>query len=109
MTIRPPKTDTMTKTATPTDRQPYTLESANLIDEVNRQRLAALSELEAIDAAVLDIETRANQDMATIRARADVEIGARRTRAADLNKLIDIANRALDLPPPAALSESDPS
>lgn len=85
----------------PDDRQPYTLESGNLISEIDRQRLAALSELEALDAAVLDIETRANQDISTIRQRADVEISARKSRAADLNKLVDIANRALDLPKPA--------
>lgn len=91
----------------PDDRQPYTLKSGNLISEIDRQRLAALSELEALDAAVLDIETRANQDIATIRSRADVEISARRSRADDLNKLVDIANRALNLPKPATITEGE--
>lgn len=105
--------ETTSPATAPDDRQPYTLESGNLISEIDRQRLAALSELEALDAAVLDIETRANQDIATIRGRADVEISARKSRAADLNKLVDIANRALDLPPPAKVTETpatgDPS
>lgn len=94
--------------ATPTDdRQPYTLESGNLISEIDRQRLAALSELEALDAAVLDIETRANRDIEAIRQRADVEINARRGRAADLDKLIEIANRALTLPKAPVIAEGD--
>lgn len=94
---------------TPDDRQPYTLESANLTSEIDRQRLAALSELDAIDAAMLDIETRANQDIATIRGRADVEINARKSRADDLNKLVAIANRALDLPPLAKVTHVEPA
>lgn len=92
--------------AAPSDQRPYTLESANLRSEIDRQRLAALSELEAIDSAILDIETRANRDIEAIRQRADVEIKGRRDRAADLDELIVIANRALDLPPRAALTES---
>lgn len=105
MTTR--KTVTTTSPATPPDdRQPYTLESGNLISEIDRQRLAALSELEALDAAMLDIETRANRDIEAIQQRADVEISARRSRAADLNKIVDIANRALDLPPPAKVTET---
>ncbi len=81
------------------DQRPYTLESANLEQELDRQRRAALSEIEAVEAEVLSIETRANSDISSIRARADAEIQGRRHRAEDLNKIVAMADRALTPPP----------
>lgn len=80
------------------DSRPYTLESSNLAADLQRQRDAALSEIEAIDASCLDIAARANRDKQEIQARADVEIAGRRQRADDLGKIVAMANRALDIP-----------
>lgn len=86
-----------------TDQRPYTLESANLEQELDRQRRAALSEIEAVEADVLSIETRANSDISAIRSRADTEIAGRRHRIEDLNRIVAMADRALT--PPLSVTE----
>lgn len=79
-------------------QRPYTLESANLEADLTRQRAAANSELEAIEASILDITARANSDVQAIQARADAEIKGRNDRAADLHRIIAMADRALNPP-----------
>lgn len=83
----PPKTPKI-------DNRPYTLESSNLESELNRQRLAALSEIESIESSILAIEQTANRDKELIQAKADNEIAARRFRADDLQKIVAMVDKA---------------
>ena len=78
--------------------RPYILESANLEAEMHRQRDAATSEIDAINAAITDINDRAERDIETIRQRAAAEIAGRNNRVDDLHKVLAMTARALDLP-----------
>jgi len=88
--------------------RPYILESANLEAEMHRQRMAAASEIEAINAAIADINDRAERDIDAIRQRAAAEITGRNNRVDDLHKILTITSRALDLPAAATISENQP-
>ena len=80
----------------PTPSQaPYLLDSGVFIEELKRQSSNASSEIEAILAELLDIETRANNDIQQIRARADSEKAAREARRMDLTKIVEMAARAM--------------
>lgn len=89
-------------------QRPYTLESANLEADLARQRDAALSELEAIDAAIEDINRRMARDIDAIRQRADAEITGRSQRADDLHRILAMTARALELPAMAAFQPKEP-
>lgn len=78
--------------------RPYTLESAHFTAEMHRQRDAAASEIEAIDAAITDINNRTERDIEAIRQRAAAEIQGRTMRVDDLHKILAMTARALDLP-----------
>ena len=80
----------------PTQSQaPYLLDSGVFIEELKRQSYNASSEIEAIMAEILDIETRANNDIQQIRARADSEKAAREARRMDLTKIVEMTARAM--------------
>lgn len=76
-------------------QRPYLLESSVVEDDLKRQRAAALSEIEAIEAEILSITERANNDIVSIQQRADAEVSARKVRAEDLEKIVAMADRAL--------------
>ncbi|HEU5019647.1 MAG TPA: hypothetical protein VFT69_16940 [Pseudolabrys sp.] len=78
-----------------TEQRPYLLESSIIRADMERHNVAALAEIEAVEADMLSIETRANNDIAAIRERADAEIAARKIRCADLQSILDMTNRAL--------------
>lgn len=91
--------------------RPYLLESQNLEAEIRRSAKAARSEIEAIDADILSIETRANMDIESIRARADTEVAARISRRNDLTRILDIEAVTFgreERPAPAAKPEPEP-
>ena len=80
----------------PTPSQaPYLLDSGVFIEELKRQSSNASSEIEAIMAEILDIETRANNDIASIAARRDSEKAAREARRMDLTKIVEMTARAM--------------
>ena len=80
----------------PTPSQaPYLLDSGIFLEEIKRQSSNASSEIEAIMAELLDIETRANNDIASIAARRDSEIAAREARKSDLELIVKMAERAV--------------
>ena len=80
----------------PTPSQaPYLLDSGVFIEELKRQSSNASSEIEAIMAEILDIETRANNDIASIAARRDSEKAAREARRMDLAKIVEMTARAM--------------
>lgn len=83
-------------------QRPYVLESALVEQTLRRQRDAAQSEIEAVEADMLAIETQANNEIADIQARTDTELAARRARKDDLRRIVDMTGRALDLDPPPA-------
>ncbi len=87
----------------PPEQRPYLLDSSVVEDDLRRKRDNALSEIEAIDADCLGIETRANNDINSIQARRDTEVSARRHRAEDLRKIVAMADRALT--PPLSVTE----
>lgn len=86
--------------------RPYILESAAFEAEMHRQRDAATSEIEAIDAAITDINTRAERDIAAIQQRAASEIAGRNQRVDDLHKILAMTARALDLPNAPVIEEA---
>lgn len=96
---------TLTSPADKHGQRPYTLESANVEAELNRQRLAALSEIDATNAAIQDISDRAAADTAAIQARSDVEIAGRQQRIDDLLRIVGMTNRALELPKAPQITE----
>lgn len=81
-------------------QRPYLLESALVEQELQRQRNAALGEIDAVEADMLAIETRANDEIQAIQARTDTELAARRARKDDLRKIVDMTGRALELDQP---------
>jgi len=74
---------------------PYLLDSGIFMEELKRQSSNASSEIEAILAEILDIETRANNDIASIAARRDSEKAAREARRADLTKIVEMTAQAM--------------
>ena len=78
-----------------TSRQPYVLQSAVVLSELDRQKRDALSEIEAIEADILSIEERANRDIAAINERKESEIEGRNARKADLELTVKIATAGL--------------
>lgn len=86
-------------------QRPYVLESALVEQTLRRQRDAAQSEIEAVEADMLAIETQANNEIADIQARTDTELAARRARKDDLRKIVDMTGRALELDPPPVTND----
>ena len=64
------------------------MDSGIFTEELKRQSSNASSEIEAIMAEILDIETRANNDIASIAARRDSEKAAHEARRMDLAKIV---------------------
>lgn len=73
----------------------YTLESQNLIVEMNRLRDNALVEIQSIEAEQKSIQERANRDMQTIADRAKAEIESRGSRISDLKRSIALVEGGL--------------
>lgn len=73
----------------------YTLESQNLIVEMNRLRDNAVAEIQSIEAEQRSIHERAQRDMQTIADRAKAEIEARGTRIVDLKRSIALVDGGL--------------
>lgn len=73
----------------------YTLESQNLIVEMNRLRDNATAEIASIEAEQRSIHERAQRDMQTIADRAKAEIEARGTRIVDLKRSIALVDGGL--------------
>ena len=77
----------------------YTLESQNLIVEMNRLRDNALVEIQSIEAEQKSIQERANRDMQTIADRAKAEIESRGSRISDLKRSIALVEGGLSNDP----------
>lgn len=78
-----------------TSRQPYVLQSAVVLSELDRQMRDALSEIEVVEADILSITERANRDIAAINERKEQEITGRMERKADLELTVAIASAGL--------------
>jgi len=76
-------------------RQPYVLQSAVVLSELDRQMRDALSEIEVVEADILSITERANRDIAAINERKEQEITGRMERKADLELTVAIASAGL--------------
>lgn len=76
-------------------RQPYVLQSAVVLSELDRQMRDALSEIEVVEADILSITERANRDIAAINERMEQEITGRMERKADLELTVKIATAGL--------------
>ncbi len=92
---------------------PYTLESGNLIIEMERLKENADSEIIAIQAEQKSIHDQAQRDMEVIASRAKAEIDARTTRINDLQRSIILMTHGLNndpgvLPPEQVSVQSDP-
>lgn len=75
--------------------QPYVLQSAVVLSELDRQMRDALSEIEVVEADILSITERANRDIAAINERKESEIDGRNARKADLELTVKIAKAGL--------------
>lgn len=84
-------------------RQPFVLQSAVVLSELERQRRDALSEIEVVEADILSITERANRDKAAIQERMEQEITGRMERKADLELTVAIASAGLS----AAVGDSE--
>lgn len=78
---------------------PYTLESSNLIIEMERLKENADSEIIAIQAEQKSIHDQAQRDMEVIASRAKAEIDARATRINDLQRSIILMTHGLNNDP----------
>ena len=93
---------------------PYTLESGNLIIEMERLKENADSEIIAIQAEQKSIHDQAQRDMEVIASRAKAEIDARTTRINDLQRSIILMTHGLNndpgqvLPPETEVKQPDP-
>lgn len=76
-------------------RQPFVLQSAVVLSELDRQRRDALSEIEAIEADILSIHERANRDIAAINERKESEIAGRNARKDDLELTVKITSAGI--------------
>lgn len=92
----------------------YTLESQNLIVEMNRLKDNALTEIISIETEQHSIHDRAQRDMQTIADRAKAEIDARGLRIADLKRSIALvdgglsADPGVQVPPEAPIEQPTP-
>ncbi len=77
-------------------RQPYVLQSAVVLSELDRQMRDAQSEIEVVEADILSITERANRDIAAINERKEQEITGRMERKADLELTVKIAKAGLE-------------
>lgn len=73
----------------------YTLESQNLLVEMNRLKDNAITEIASIETEQRAIHDRAQRDMQTIADRAKAEIDARGLRIADLKRSIALVDGGL--------------
>ena len=90
-------------------QRPYVLESSIIEDDLRRAASNASAEIDAIDADLLAIQERANNDINAIVARRDAEITSRNHRRNDLSRIVAIATRGLTEPVEPIYDETTPA